>query len=90
MSDLQSKMDAFDVTATVTAAALSSDSTFREEVTVLADSANTVVVYVGSTSSKTFPLIAGAWLTIKKTALNLIYCKTASGTGVLHVACGGS
>jgi len=91
MSGLQPKILAFDVTATTEAAALKSDDdTFREEVTIFADKNNTDGVKIGASDSQTFPLEAGYWVTVKKTALNLIYYKSDSGSQTLHVILGGN
>ena len=69
---------------------LDSDSKYRDEVVVLADESNTDVVYVGNSSQQLYPLGAGKSVTIRKTSLNLIYVKAASGTQTVHVLAGGS
>jgi len=68
---------------------LDADSKYRDEIIVLADHANTDKVLVGTSSSQLFTLIAGAAVGVKRSALNLIYVKAASGTQVVHVIAGG-
>jgi len=79
-----------DVSVGTTAVQADTDSTYRDAVTILADSGNTDTVYVGNASSQTFPLAAGAAITIRKTALNLIYLLAASGTQTVHIIAGGA
>jgi len=65
------------------------DSAYRDEIILLADSTNTDTVYVGTFTSQLFPLMAGAAVGIRKTSLNLIYVRAASGTQTIHVIGGG-
>jgi hypothetical protein len=79
-----------DVSVGSTAVQIDADSTYRDEVIILADTANTDVVKLGTATSQLFPLSAGASVAIRKTALNLIYAVAASRTQILHVIAGGS
>lgn len=79
-----------DISVGTDAVQVDSDSTYRDEVIILADSANTDVVYVGDSENQLFPLSAGAAVGIRKTALNLIYVRAASGTQLVHVIAGGA
>ena len=65
------------------------DSKPRGEVTILADSGNTAIVYVGNSSTQYFPLIAGSSITIKATALNLVYVFSPSVNQLIYVITGG-
>jgi hypothetical protein len=67
-----------------------SDGAYRDEVILLADASNTSTVYVGGAAAQLFPLAAGAAVGIRKTALNLIYVRAASGTQTVHIICGGA
>jgi hypothetical protein len=67
-----------------------SDGSYRDEVILLADSSNTDKVYVGGAAAQLFPLAAGAAVAIRKTQLNLIYVRAASGTQTVHIICGGA
>jgi hypothetical protein len=78
-----------DVSVGTTAVQLDTDSSYRDEVIILADTANTDVVKVGKSTSQLFPLAAGASVAIRKTALNLIFAVAVSGTQILHVIAGG-
>ena len=91
MSGLQPKILSFDVFVTTIAAVLkSSDALFRAEVIILADENNTDTILIGGIDTQTFPLVAGASVTIKKTSLNLIYAISASGPQTLHIITGGN
>jgi hypothetical protein len=79
-----------DVSVGTSASQVDTDSTYRDEVILLADSANTDTVYVGTSASQLFPLAAGASVAVRKTALNLIYLRAASGTQTVHVISGGA
>jgi len=79
-----------DLSVGTDAVQVDTDSAYRDEVIILADSGNTDTVYVGNSSSQLFPLAAGASTAIKKTALNLIYLRAASGTQSVHVISGGA
>jgi len=79
-----------DVSVGTTATQVDADTAYRDEVILLADPANTDKVYVGTSSAQPFPLAAGASVAIRKTALNLIYVKAASGTQTVHVISGGA
>jgi hypothetical protein len=78
-----------DINVGTTPRQLSPDTMRRDEVMIMADSANTDKVLVGNASAQTYPLVAGSVVGIQKTALNLIYVRAASGTQVVHVICGG-
>jgi len=71
-------------------AQVDTDSAYRDEVIILADSGNTDTVYVGNSSNQLFPLAGGASVAIRKTALSLIYVRAASGTQSVHILSGGS
>jgi len=79
-----------DLSVGTDAVQVDADSAYRDEVIILADSANTDVVYVGNSTNQLFPLAAGASVAIRKTALNLIYVKAASGTQSVHIISGGA
>jgi len=79
-----------DLSVGVSAIQVDTDSAYRDEVIILADSANSAVVYVGNSTSQLFPLAAGASIAIRKTALNLIYVRAASGTQSVHIISGGA
>jgi hypothetical protein len=79
-----------DLSVGTAASQVDADTAYRDEVILLADSANTDTVYVGTSASQTFPLAAGASVAIQKTALNLIYLRAASGTQTVHVISGGA
>jgi len=79
-----------DLSVGTDAVQIDSDSVRRDEIIILADEENTDVVYVGNSENQIFPLSAGAAVGIRKTALNLIYVRAASGTQVVHVISGGS
>jgi len=79
-----------DLSVGVSAIQVDTDSAYRDEVIILADSANTDVVYVGNSTSQLFPLAAGASVAIRKTALNLIYVRAASGSQSVHILAGGA
>jgi hypothetical protein len=78
-----------DVSVGTTAVQIDIDTTYRDEIILLADKANTADIKVGTSTSQLFPLSAGASVAIRKTALNLIYAIALSGTQVLHVIAGG-
>jgi hypothetical protein len=86
----EAAVNPFDVTSTLTPAALSDDTVYRDAVTILAGAANSDIVKVGKTGSQTFPLLPGAGITLTKTQLSLIFHVAVSGSQVLHVICGGS
>lgn len=69
------------VSVTTTAAALAAAAC--QEVTLLADSANTNPILVGNASEQAFPLAAGASLTLKVANANAVYVKVAAGTETL-------
>jgi hypothetical protein len=79
-----------DLSVGTDASQVDSDSSYRDEVILLADSSNTNKVYVGTSASQPFPLVAGASVAVRKTALNLIYLRAASGTQTIHVIAGGA
>ena len=79
-----------DLSVGTVAVQVDSDGAYRDEVILLADSANTDTVYVGNAAAQLFPLAAGAAVGIRKTALNLIYVRAASGTQTVHVISGGA
>jgi hypothetical protein len=79
-----------DVSVGTTKVQIDADSKYRDEVTLLADSANTAAIKIGTSTSQLYPLAAGASVRIKKTSLNLIYAVAVSGTQLLHVLAGGS
>jgi hypothetical protein len=79
-----------DVSVGTAAGQVDADTAYRDEMILLADSANTDTVYVGTSASQPFPLAAGASVAIRKTALNLIYLRAASGTQTIHVISGGA
>jgi hypothetical protein len=78
------------IAVTTTPAVVIQDPTYRDAVTILADSENTDTVLIGNTTLQTFPLLAGASVTVKHTSFSLIYAKSASGTQTLHLITGGS
>jgi hypothetical protein len=81
---------AFDKSVLITTpAAISADTAYRDEVTLLADVANTDAIKVGGVGAVLFPLVAGASITIKKTQFSLIYAVALTATQVLHVITGG-
>jgi hypothetical protein len=79
-----------DLSVGTSAVQVDTDTAYRDEVILLADSANSDKVYVGTSTSQLFPLAAGASVGIRKTSLNLIYVRAASGTQTIHVISGGS
>jgi hypothetical protein len=79
-----------DLSVGTSAIQVDTDSAYRDEVILLADSSNTDKVYVGTSASQLFPLAAGASVGIRKTSLNLIYVRAASGTQTVHVLSGGA
>jgi len=79
-----------DLSVGTDAVQVDADGAYRDEVILLADSANSAVVYVGNSTNQLFPLAAGASVAIRKTALNLIYVRAASDTQVIHVISGGA
>jgi hypothetical protein len=79
-----------DLNVGTSASQVDTDTSSRDAVTLLADPNNTDKIFVGTSESQLFPLLAGASITITKTSLNLIYVKSNSGTQSLHVICGGS
>jgi len=79
-----------DISVGTDAVQVDTDSAYRDEVIILADPENTGVVYVGNSANQLFPLAAGASVAIRKTALNLIYVRAASGTQTVHVLAGGA
>jgi hypothetical protein len=79
-----------DLSVGTVAVQVDSDGAYRDEVILLADSSNTSMVYVGDAAAQLFPLAAGASVAIRKTALNLIYVRAASGTQTVHIICGGA
>jgi hypothetical protein len=72
------------------ASALNSDSSKRVEIIILADINNTDSVKIGVNNSITFPLIAGASISLKNSRLADIYVEATSGTQTLHVIAGGN
>jgi len=68
---------------------LDTDTQVRDAITMLADSANTDDILIGNSASQTFPLAAGASLTLRKCSLSQIYAIAASGTQTLHIIAGG-
>lgn len=80
----------FDVSVTITPGVISSDTTFRDEIILLADINNTDTIKLGQSGSVTFPLVPGASKTYTKSELALIWAVADSGTQILHVSCGGS
>jgi hypothetical protein len=78
-----------DVSVGITAVQLDTNTAYRDEIIILADSTNTAVVRVGTSASQLFPLAPGASVAIRKTSLNLIYAKADAGTQLIHVIVGG-
>jgi hypothetical protein len=78
-----------DVSVTTTPSAIDTDTTVREAITLLADSANNGIIYIGNSTSQLFPLTAGASLTLKRCSLSKIYAVSSSATQTLHVIGGG-
>ncbi|MEM3857512.1 MAG: hypothetical protein QXI37_03285 [Thermoprotei archaeon] len=84
---------AFDFTTSSTPGTvqqISSDVLPRADVTILADSANSGIVNVGNATSQTFPLIAGASITVSHVSLDSIYVVSSTASQLIHVIAGGS
>ena len=78
-----------DVTVGTSAVQLDTDTQVREEITLLADTENTDTINIGNSTSQTFPLVAGASLTLRKCSLSKIYAISGSADQTLHVIGGG-
>ncbi|MEM4068126.1 MAG: hypothetical protein QXV17_14840 [Candidatus Micrarchaeaceae archaeon] len=93
VTDTSGEVQAFEFTTSSTAntaTQLSSDSTLIEEITILASSSNTATVNVGNSSSRPFPLVAGASLTLRKVKPSNIYAVSSSASQTLYVIYGGA
>ena len=83
-----------DFTSTTSATAstitqISTDTVIRDEITILADSGNTATVLIGG-STPTFPLAAGASLSLKHLSLSLLYQSSTGVSQTLHIITGGT
>lgn len=82
---------AFDISLTTTQVKLyDKEVTVRNEVTMLADTANVPNVLVGDADNQPFPLTPGSALSLYFTRPNDVWVKMASATGTLHVIFGGA
>ena len=61
-----------------------------DEITILADSANTGIVFVGSGQSIKFPLSPGASLSLRKLNWNQIFAVSSIASQLLHLIGGGT
>jgi len=68
---------------------ISTDTTFREEITIYAPSSNSAPVLIGTASSQLFPILPGGTLTLKHTNLSLWYAQSSTTSQVLYVITGG-
>ncbi len=68
---------------------ISTDTTYREEITILASSQNSAPVLIGTSSNVVFPISPGASLTLKKTNLSLWYAQSSAASQVLYIIAGG-
>lgn len=78
-----------DKSCTTTAAAINADSAYRQSIVLMADAANTDKIFLGNSGTQTFPLAAGAQVTLYGSNCSIIYAKSNTGTQTLHVICGG-
>jgi len=68
---------------------ISTDTTFREEITILASPQNSTPVLIGTSNNVVFPISPGASLTLKKTNLSLWYAQSSAASQVLYIIAGG-
>jgi hypothetical protein len=78
-----------DLPTTTTAAQLNANTAYRTEITILADIENTDSILIGGSAAQTFPLVAGASITLRAVQLSAVYAKAHSGNQLLHVIAGG-
>ncbi|MEM3859981.1 MAG: hypothetical protein QW478_11380 [Candidatus Micrarchaeaceae archaeon] len=72
-----------------TATQISTDTTFRQAITILADSGNSGIVLIGNSSGQYFPLVANASVTLTRTTLSNIYVTSSLASQLIHVIAGG-
>ena len=68
---------------------ISTDATARSEVTILASASNTASVLVGG-STPTFPLAAGASISLRNVSLSQIYASSSAASQTLYIIAGGT
>ena len=69
---------------------LNADTTVRDEITILASTGNSATINIGNSTIPTFPLVAGASVTIRHTSLSKLYASSSGASQTLYVICGGT
>ena len=69
---------------------LNVDTTVRDEITILASTGNSATVNIGNSTNPTFPLVAGASVTIRHTSLSKLYAVSSGVSQTLYVISGGT
>lgn len=82
-------VQSFDVTVGTVETAISSDISLIYQLTILADEDNSAVVRVGSSTLRTFPLKAGASVTLALVKPVSVYAVSTIAPQLLHVIYGG-
>jgi hypothetical protein len=80
----------FDIPVGTVASSLSADTSLIYELTILADASNTATVFVGSATLQTFPLRAGASITLGMVLPSNVYVMGNAPSQIVHVIYGGS
>ncbi|MEM3265544.1 MAG: hypothetical protein QXH07_06275 [Thermoplasmata archaeon] len=73
-----------------TATQISTDGTFRREITFYASSANDATIYIGPSGQVVFPLEPGDSITVKCSLLDLWYAQSSQPSQTLYVIAGGT
>ncbi len=69
---------------------LNADTTVRDEITILASTGNSATINIGNSTIPTFPLVAGASVTIRHTSLSKLYAASSGVSQTLYVISGGT
>jgi hypothetical protein len=69
---------------------LNADTTVRDEITILASTGNSATINIGNSTNPTFPLVAGASVTIRHTSLSKLYAVSSGVSQTLYVISGGT
>ena len=69
---------------------LNADTTVRDQITILASTRNSATVNIGNSTSPSFPLVAGASVTIRHTSLSKLYAVSSGVSQTLYVISGGT
>lgn len=87
--DTSGAVQSFDVAVSTLSAGLNADTSLIYSVTVLADAGNTATLYVGSATQQSFPLKAGASITMALVQPSGIYLVSSATQQVAHIIYGG-